>query len=592
MDKVKQMLEKVKKAVKIISKIPPPVYIGIAIFVLLILIVCLFCNFSEMGITSNAAETEGTGWWWPIGSAETTKEGGKLFASGTPVPTAITSGVGPRWGRYHNGIDIAPVPPQAPPGPYIIASKDGTVEYVIDGFSNNGYLENPDGGGYGNHIIINYGDGMKILYGHLSTNSIKVKVGDNVTYGQVIANMGHSGSSSATHLHFEMRLNGQVVDPEEYVDPNDPRPVTTVEYSNISGTNVGKEFVRVSENDFMRRYINGDITDYNSTAYIYYYITKDKQYYYMGNDLGCNRNGNYGFGVCFFVAPGSDPNKGDRINTRSGYFQNTEYFKDRGYDVRNDARYHQYYASKIPVGPVNEMEEQIFQEKIQYVKNTAANSGVTLNEAQIIALADFAYRGDPIIPVISALKNGATVTQNTAFGFQYSSESGGYYRGLRRWILFSKGKYLDASGKEIVVKSSSTTSNSRIISKAKEIHDYMVKNKYRYSLTELANTFQSSKSGKKVCCATYVSWVLQESGYLSVREHTNGATPLYSKLKNKGWKEVSSLSSAKPGDIFFYSTNSGKTYYHTDIYAGNKKLWNAGNPKDDGTFSTRSCKPG
>lgn len=81
----------------------------------------------------------------------------------------------------------------------------------------------------------------------------------------------------------------------------------------------------------------------------------------------------------------------------------------------------------------------------------------------------------------------------------------------------------------------------------------MVKNGYNYALSDLATTFQGSKSGKKVCCATYVSWVLQETGYLSDSEHTNGATPLYSTLVNKGWKQVSSISNAQPGDIFFYS---------------------------------------
>lgn len=318
MDKVKQMLEKVKKAVKIISKIPPPVYIGIAIFVVLIIIVCLFCNFSEMGITANAAETEGTGWWWPIGSAETTKEGGKLFASGTPVESTITSGVGPRWGRNHNGIDIAS--PGSPPGPYIIASKDGTVEYVIDGFSNNGYYGSTDGGGYGNHIIINYGDGMKIIYGHLSTNSIKVNVGDNVTYGQVIANMGNSGSSTGMHLHFQMELNGTVVDPEEYVDPNDPRPVTTVEYSSI-GNSAALLFVMEGENSSLRGYLDGRY-NYEYSPYIYNYVTKDKKYYLMGNDLGLNCNGNYGFGICFFVEYNychSNPSKGQMLNRGRTY---------------------------------------------------------------------------------------------------------------------------------------------------------------------------------------------------------------------------------------------------------------------------------
>ena len=118
--------------------------------------------------------------------------------------------------------------------------------------------------------------------------------------------------------------------------------------------------------------------------------------------------------------------------------------------------------------------------------------------------------------------------------------------------------------------------------KAKEIHNYMSKNKYSYSTTgsELASTFKGSKSKKKVCCATYVSWVLQESGYLSDSEHTNGATSLYSLLVNKGWKQVSSVSNAKAGDIFFYSDNGNKDYYHTDIYAGNNKVWNAGNDND------------
>ena len=325
----KKILEKGKQlakeaAKKVLKMIPPIVWfwvaVGVAALVLIMLIVCLFTNFSEMGITANAAETEATGWWWPIGSAETTTEGGKKFASGTPVDSTITSGVGPRWGRSHNGLDIASA--GSAPGPYIIASRDGTVEYAIDGFEDNGSLGNLDGGGFGNHVIIDYGDGIKVTYGHLSKNTIEVKAGDTVTYGQVIAKMGHSGQSTGMHLHFEMRLNGTVVDPEDYISQDDPRPVTVVEYSSVSGTSAGKEFKRVNENDGMRQYINGNITNYNSSAYIYNYITQDKKYYLMGNDLGLNCNGNYGFGVCFFIENNycySNPSKGQLVNRSRTY---------------------------------------------------------------------------------------------------------------------------------------------------------------------------------------------------------------------------------------------------------------------------------
>ncbi len=81
-----------------------------------------------------------------------------------------------------------------------------------------------DGDGFGNHVEIDYGNGITVIYGHLSKNSIIVNVGDSVTYGQVIGQMGCSGWSTALHLHFEMHLNGNIVDPEEYVSIDDPRP--------------------------------------------------------------------------------------------------------------------------------------------------------------------------------------------------------------------------------------------------------------------------------------------------------------------------------------------------------------------------------
>ena len=262
----------------------PYFWIVVAILFIVIVIVGTFAEIEASSVSDTYSQLP-TGWWWPIGSEETIKEGDKLFAIGTPVDCVITSGVGPRWGRSHNGIDIAPTAGGSPPGPYIVSAGMGKVTYAIDGFADNGSLDNWDGNGFGNHVVIDYGDGITITYGHLSKNTITVKAGDEVDYGQVIAKMGHSGHSTGMHLHFEMRKDGSVIDPEEYVDPNNPRPMKEVAVGGSSSTSAAKEFVRVAENDALRQYLSGEITSYNSSPYIYNYITEDKKYYLMGNDL-------------------------------------------------------------------------------------------------------------------------------------------------------------------------------------------------------------------------------------------------------------------------------------------------------------------
>lgn len=172
----------------------------------------------------------GSGYWWPIGSDTTTMENGKLFASGDPTPTVITSRYEMRWGKLHEGLDISGS--NALNRINIIASRSGTVVYPTSksqtNFPDNGYLGNYDGGGYGNYVIIDHGGGEYTLYAHLAQNSITVMAGDTVEQGQVIAKMGHSGNSTGAHLHFEVRIGGSsslfIVDPELYVDPDNPRP--------------------------------------------------------------------------------------------------------------------------------------------------------------------------------------------------------------------------------------------------------------------------------------------------------------------------------------------------------------------------------
>lgn len=173
--------------------------------------------------------------WWPIGSDEQTNgSNGVKLATGEPVSIAITSHFGSKEGfrvTGHGAIDISSAGYGA--GKVnVIAAKSGTVVYPTSssqtGFSDNGYLNNKDGGGYGNYVIIDHGDNVYTLYGHLAKDSITVMAGDKVTQGQVIGKLGHSGSSTGPHLHFEMRDGGNSsqyrVDPLNYVDPSNPRP--------------------------------------------------------------------------------------------------------------------------------------------------------------------------------------------------------------------------------------------------------------------------------------------------------------------------------------------------------------------------------
>ncbi|MDP3973347.1 MAG: M23 family metallopeptidase [Candidatus Daviesbacteria bacterium] len=97
---------------------------------------------------------------------------------------------------YHPGIDIAN---RSAPG---IAASDGGV-VVVAGW--------PDGYGYGNRVVIDHGNGYRSLYAHLS--NIYVSVGERASRGQLIGQMGSTGRSTGTHLHFEIHFKGVAVNP-------------------------------------------------------------------------------------------------------------------------------------------------------------------------------------------------------------------------------------------------------------------------------------------------------------------------------------------------------------------------------------------
>ena len=115
-----------------------------------------------------------------------------------PVHGTITSGFGPRWGRMHEGLDIA-----GASGTPIAAAASGTV--ISAGWS----------GGYGNLVVLDHGNGLSTAYGHMS--SIAVASGQSVAQGTVLGGMGTTGSSTGVHLHFEVRVNGSPTDPLAYL---------------------------------------------------------------------------------------------------------------------------------------------------------------------------------------------------------------------------------------------------------------------------------------------------------------------------------------------------------------------------------------
>ena len=191
------------------------------------------------GDSASAAEvsnTEATGWWWPIGSMETSTENGKLFASGEPALGAshvdcVGANGGAKWGidvgaHSHSsniGLDVGN---NIISGKYyVISIGKGTVKTVADGVPEGRSGAN---GGCGNYVEVDYGE-IIVRFLHLYAGSIKVSTGDSVTYGQVIGKIGHNGDSWAPHSHTDYQdKTGKFLDPVDIVDPNDPRPVSKV----------------------------------------------------------------------------------------------------------------------------------------------------------------------------------------------------------------------------------------------------------------------------------------------------------------------------------------------------------------------------
>lgn len=132
----------------------------------------------------------------PGGAVQESLKG--LFA--WPSTAVMSSTFGPRWGRNHNGIDLA-----ANHGDPIKAARDGQVLLA-------GTVD-----GYGETVVLQHADGTRTLYAHAS--KLMVRSGQQVKQGEVIALVGSTGRSTGPHLHFEIIVHDRPVDPTIYLPP-------------------------------------------------------------------------------------------------------------------------------------------------------------------------------------------------------------------------------------------------------------------------------------------------------------------------------------------------------------------------------------
>lgn len=185
----KEALEMRLKSILTPSSSPKWRRLGLGAFAAMLALAC------SIGV--QAAQATGTNMNAPVFS-RTVLEG--RFTSGFG-PRALPEGA-PQAARNHGGVDVA-----APLGSDVHAPAPGRVVYVGDGYHG--------ASAWGHVIEIDHGSGWSTVYAHLG--DMHVSVNDRVTAGDVIAEVGMTGLSTGPHVHIEVRLNGERVDPQFYL---------------------------------------------------------------------------------------------------------------------------------------------------------------------------------------------------------------------------------------------------------------------------------------------------------------------------------------------------------------------------------------
>ncbi len=164
-------------------------------------------NYEELSAMQKQIQAELLDIYKNLNTSNEAYVGGEMM---WPVPgySKISSYYGWRFNNtdFHTGIDITGSGVHGAP---VVAANTGTVVHTKT-CPYNGYSY-----GYGTYIIVDHGGGITTLYAHLS--AIDVKVGDIVVMGEQIGRVGNTGWSTGAHLHFEVRIDGEAVNPISYV---------------------------------------------------------------------------------------------------------------------------------------------------------------------------------------------------------------------------------------------------------------------------------------------------------------------------------------------------------------------------------------
>ncbi len=318
----------------------------------------------------------GSSFWWPIGSMETTEDGGVLFATGEPANAVITSYFGlrdkPKEGAStdHGGIDI---------GPYgyeigtvnVIASRDGVVADMHTGCVSYGSCST----GFGNYVLLSHPDGMYTMYAHMHENTVTVSMGQSVRQGQVIGKAGSSGVSTGHHLHFEVRTDiNTKVNPLDYVDMANPRPASSTGSSNIA------EFIMSFE---------GGSTDSDTYTVI------------------CNR--------------GDIPTAGHGITLK----WNASLFAKYGLPLSTTNDYYNYCGEQLSKDVVDKIFYDVIENFVQDINSYIVRNGLNLTDYQRDALVSLKYNHGNIEGFLDAYNNyGATDALCTNWWHEYAINRG------------------------------------------------------------------------------------------------------------------------------------------------------------------------
>lgn len=181
------------------------------VFLLFLILLGGSANAVDFNAYSGCTDT----FWWPLGVNEPNDSG--VYTDEPTSYTSISSYFGYRdrptegASTYHQGIDIP-----APEGTPIVSALDGTVTAVYDA---------ADGGSCGNGLVVTHANGISTLYCHAVR--VIAQVGDEVGQGTIIAEVGTTGASTGNHLHFSIMINGEKVDPLDYISTDSLRPTCT-----------------------------------------------------------------------------------------------------------------------------------------------------------------------------------------------------------------------------------------------------------------------------------------------------------------------------------------------------------------------------